>query len=223
VPAVLAALLKENPFMAASKNPIGYSSAPEREAIAIGTSVMIAGEVFSKEDLTVNGEVEGSMDVEGHRLTIGPQGTLKGHVKAREVVLLGTIHGNVEVTDRIELRDGSKMIGDVVATRLIIEDGAYFKGSIDIRKAAAKAEWDSSRRGVNTANRSDFENLENRYDELVEKKYVTQLSKAEELEMQRLAAKLSTADDDFYQPVLQRLRKEKTAAHLGLGEREASR
>jgi cytoskeletal protein CcmA (bactofilin family) len=74
-----------------------------------------------------------------HKLTIGPNGTVKATVKAREVVVLGAIHGNVEATDKIEIRKDAKLTGDIRTARIIIEDGAYFKGSIDIVKPEPKA------------------------------------------------------------------------------------
>jgi cytoskeletal protein CcmA (bactofilin family) len=69
-----------------------------------------------------------------HRLTIGPNGTVHAGIKAREVLALGTIHGNVEATEKIEIRKDAKLVGDIRTARIIIEDGAYFKGSIDIVK-----------------------------------------------------------------------------------------
>ena len=67
-----------------------------------------------------------------HRLTVGPNGNLKAMVKAREIIVIGTIHGNVEATDKIEIRKEAKLVGDIKTQRIVIEDGAYFKGSIDI-------------------------------------------------------------------------------------------
>ncbi len=87
-----------------------------------------------REDLTVDGEVEGALELQEHRLTVGPNGKVNANVKAREVVVLGTIHGNVEVGDRIDLRKDAKLVGDIKTVRIVIEDGAYFKGSIDIVK-----------------------------------------------------------------------------------------
>jgi cytoskeletal protein CcmA (bactofilin family) len=109
----------------------------------IGKAVKIVGQIYSKEDLYVDGEVEGTVEAMEHKLTIGPNGTVKATVKAREVAVLGSIGGNVEATDRIEIRKDAKLVGDIKTARIIIEDGAYFKGSIDIVKpepvkAAAK-------------------------------------------------------------------------------------
>jgi cytoskeletal protein CcmA (bactofilin family) len=101
---------------------------------SIGKSVMIKGQLYSREDLYVDGEVEGSIEMQEHRLTVGPNGKVHAGVKAREIVVLGTIHGNVEVGDKIEIRKEAKLVGDIKTVRIVIEDGAYFKGSIDIAK-----------------------------------------------------------------------------------------
>ena len=100
----------------------------------IGKAVKIAGQIHSKEDLFVDGDVEGTVECPDHKLTIGPNGTVHATVKAREVVVLGAIQGNVEASDRLEIRKEAKLIGDIRTARIVIEDGAYFKGSIDIVK-----------------------------------------------------------------------------------------
>ena len=112
----------------------------------LGKSVIVKGQIFSREDLTIDGEVEGTVELQEHRLTVGPNGKVIAGIKAREVVVLGTIHGNVETTDKIDIRKDAKLVGDIKTARIVIEDGAYFKGSIDIVKpepvkvAAAKAQ-----------------------------------------------------------------------------------
>ena len=100
----------------------------------IGKAVKIVGQIYSNEDLYVDGEVEGTVEAMEHKLTIGPNGTVKATVKARDVAVLGSIAGNVEATDKIEIRKDAKLVGDIKTARIIIEDGAYFKGSIDIVK-----------------------------------------------------------------------------------------
>src|ERR1700758_1798735 len=104
----------------------------------IGKAVKIVGQIYSKEDLFVDGDLEGTVEAMEHKLTIGPNGTVHASVKAREVVALGTIQGNVEATDKIEIRKDAKLVGDIKTARIIIEDGAYFKGSIDIVKEGLK-------------------------------------------------------------------------------------
>jgi cytoskeletal protein CcmA (bactofilin family) len=103
----------------------------------LGKSVIVKGQIFSREDLTIDGEVEGTVELQEHRLTVGPNGRLTASVKAREVIVLGTIHGNVETTDRLEIRKDAKLVGDIKTARIVIEDGAYFKGNIDIVRADA--------------------------------------------------------------------------------------
>lgn len=100
----------------------------------IGKAVKIVGQIFSREDLYVDGDVEGTIELLEHKLTVGPNGKVQAAIKAREVVALGTIQGNVEANDRLEIRKDAKLVGDIRTARIIIEDGAYFKGSIDIVK-----------------------------------------------------------------------------------------
>jgi cytoskeletal protein CcmA (bactofilin family) len=103
-------------------------------AATIGKAVKVVGQIFSREDLYIDGEVEGTVEALEHKLTIGPNGTVRATIKAREVVALGSIHGNVEATDKIEIRKDAKLIGDIRMARIIIEDGAYFKGMSEIVK-----------------------------------------------------------------------------------------
>jgi cytoskeletal protein CcmA (bactofilin family) len=111
---------------------------PARTAV-LGKSVIVKGQIFSREDLTIDGEVEGTVELQEHRLTIGPNGKVRASVKARELVVLGTIHGNVETTDKIDIRKDAKLVGDIKTARVVIEDGAYFKGNIDIVRPEAAA------------------------------------------------------------------------------------
>lgn len=111
---------------------------PHRGGNAVlGKSVIVKGQIFSREDLTIDGEVEGTVELQEHRLTIGPNGKVVASVKAREIVVLGTVHGNVETSDRIDIRKDAKLVGDIRTARIVIEDGAYFKGNIDIIRADA--------------------------------------------------------------------------------------
>src|SRR5216683_1520130 len=117
-----------------------HFSTDMRGPAVIGKSVMIKGQIFSREDLTIDGEIDGSVELQEHRLTVGPHGKLQAGVKAREIIVLGAIHGNVEASDKIDIRKDAKLVGDIKTARIVIEDGAYFKGSIDIaRPEAAKA------------------------------------------------------------------------------------
>jgi len=100
----------------------------------IGKSVVIKGELSGSEDLYVDGEVEGSIDLKEHSLTIGPHGRVRANVHAREIVVHGKVDGNLNGTERVELKRSAVQVGDIATQRIVIEDGAYFKGAIDIRK-----------------------------------------------------------------------------------------
>ena len=116
-----------------------------RGTAMIGKSVMIKGQIFSREDLTIDGEVEGSVELQEHRLTVGPNGKVQAGVKAREIVVLGTIQGNVEASEKIDIRKDARLVGDIKTARIVIEDGAYFKGSIDITKPEVRQQPAPSR------------------------------------------------------------------------------
>jgi cytoskeletal protein CcmA (bactofilin family) len=108
---------------------------PPRAVAVLGPSVVVKGEIRSQEDLTIEGEVTGLVEVIGHRLTIGPSGNLQtSGVKAREVVVMGKMKGSVEATEKVYIRKNAQLVGDVQTAGIVIEDGAYFKGGIDIRK-----------------------------------------------------------------------------------------
>jgi cytoskeletal protein CcmA (bactofilin family) len=109
-----------------------------RGAATIGKAVKVNGQIISQEDLYVDGDVEGTIELIQHKLTIGPNGKVHAAIKAREVVVLGSIQGNVDASDKIEIRKDAKLVGDIKTARIIIEDGAYFKGSIDIVKPEPK-------------------------------------------------------------------------------------
>src|ERR1035437_7278027 len=128
-----------------SMPPVRFEAEPRGGAATIGKAVKVVGQIFSREDLYIDGEVEGTVEALDHKLTIGPNGTVRATIKAREVVALGAIHGNVEATDKLEISKYAELTGDIRTARIIIEDGAYFKGSIDIVKpepvkAPAKAQ-----------------------------------------------------------------------------------
>lgn len=120
----------------------------------IGKSVVIRGELTGNEDLYLDGEIEGNIDLRDHKLVIGPNGKIKATITARDIVLHGRVEGNVSATERVELRKSCTLTGDVSTSRIVIEDGAFFRGAIDIkedkehrsepRKAAASAGVSSS-------------------------------------------------------------------------------
>lgn len=108
------------------------------EQSTIGKSLVITGEISGSESLLVEGKVEGSINLPGNRVTVGRNGKVNASVTAREVVLLGKVRGNVSAADRVDIRSEGGLTGDVAAARISIEDGAFFKGGIDIRKPEGK-------------------------------------------------------------------------------------
>src|SRR5437879_2661356 len=102
----------------------------------IGKSVLVKGELSGSEDLYLDGEVEGSIDLQEHSLTIGPHGRVRANVKARDIVVHGKVDGNIHGTERVELKRSAVLMGDISTQRIVIEDGAFFKGAIDIKKDA---------------------------------------------------------------------------------------
>ena len=113
-----------------SSTPIGRFEPENRvNAATVGKAVKIVGQIYSKEDLYVDGEIEGTVEALEHKLTIGPHGIMHAGIKAREVVALGNIAGNVEASEKIEIHKEAKLVGDIRTSRIIIEEG-----SIDIVK-----------------------------------------------------------------------------------------
>jgi cytoskeletal protein CcmA (bactofilin family) len=105
----------------------------------IGKSVVVRGELSGSEDLYVDGEVEGSISLRGQSLTIGPNGRVRANLEARNVIVHGSVDGNVIASDRVDLRKSASLTGDISTARVAIEDGAYFKGTIDIQKSEPAA------------------------------------------------------------------------------------
>jgi cytoskeletal protein CcmA (bactofilin family) len=118
---------------AATAAQIPQMPEPGKSAV-IGKSVTIKGQIFSREDLTIDGEVDGSVDLQEHRLTVGHNGNLRADVRAHEIVVLGSINGNVEATEKIDIRKQARVTGDIVAARIETEDGAFLKGSVDTQR-----------------------------------------------------------------------------------------
>jgi cytoskeletal protein CcmA (bactofilin family) len=106
----------------------------------IGKSVVIKGELSGSEDLYLDGEVEGNIDLRNSNLVIGPNGRVRAHVLAKDVVIHGKVDGNVTGMEKVELKKSALVNGDINTQRIVIEDGAFFKGAIDIRKGEPKVE-----------------------------------------------------------------------------------
>jgi cytoskeletal protein CcmA (bactofilin family) len=111
----------------------------------IGKSLVIKGEVTGSESLYIDGRVEGSINLSGNRVTVGRNGVVSANINAREIVVLGKVRGNLTASDRVDIRSDGSLTGDVVAARISIEDGAFFKGGIDIRKAGQKPNAEESK------------------------------------------------------------------------------
>ena len=121
---------------APAPRPVSTTTADQA---TIGKSLVIKGEVTGSESLYIDGRVEGSINLSGNRVTIGRNGVVAANINAREIVVLGKVRGNLTASDRVDIRSDGSLTGDVVAARISIEDGAFFKGGIDIRKAGQKA------------------------------------------------------------------------------------
>jgi cytoskeletal protein CcmA (bactofilin family) len=106
------------------------------ETTIIGKSIVIKGELSCSEELYVDGQVEGVIDPKGNRLTVGPNGRVKANVNASAVVVQGKLEGNVQASDRVDLKQSAVVTGDIVAQRISIDEGAYFKGRVNIQKEA---------------------------------------------------------------------------------------
>jgi len=126
----------------AAPRPAATSAADQA---TIGKSLVIKGEVTGSEALYIDGRVEGSINLAGNRVTVGRNGVVSANINAREIVVLGKVRGNLTASDRVDIRSDGSLTGDVVAARISIEDGAYFKGGIDIRKAGQKANGEEAK------------------------------------------------------------------------------
>ena len=131
------------PASGAPVTPMQMTTAPspqpdgrriERDVVNIGKSVVIKGELNGSEDLTIEGQVEGKIELKEHALTIGPNGKIKAQVFAKSVIVLGEVHGNVTATEKVDIRDGGSVDGDIVSPRVAIAEGAHFRGSVDMQR-----------------------------------------------------------------------------------------
>ena len=134
------------PAVAPSASPAGGSPAASepraqlgRDMVNIGKSVVIKGELSGSEDLTIEGHVEGRIDLKGNVLTIGPNGKIKAEVFAKSVVVLGEVTGNVTASEKVDIRDNGSVDGDIASPRVAIAEGAHFRGSVDMQRAGANA------------------------------------------------------------------------------------
>jgi len=108
------------------------------EAARIGKSLIIKGELSGSEDLYIDGRMEGSIELQQSTLIVGPNGKVQAGVNAGKIVVHGTLDGDLRATDRVELKKTGMVTGDIVAQRIVIEDGAYFKGKVEIERETSK-------------------------------------------------------------------------------------
>lgn len=127
--------------------PLGQSG--DRAGARLGSSLHVKGEISGNEDLLIDGTVEGLITLDERKLTVGASAKVTADIIAREVVVYGTVKGNLRAKDRIEIKKDGSVNGDLTTARIMIEDGAYFKGSIEIDKTADKES------GANTFARSN--------------------------------------------------------------------
>lgn len=120
-----------------SYNPVKTVGAPTEQA-TIGRSLVIKGEISGSESLYVDGKIEGTINLNDNRVTIGRNGSVTANISAREVVIMGKVQGNVTCSDRLDIRSEGSLTGDVVTQRISVEDGAILKGSIEVKAADQK-------------------------------------------------------------------------------------
>lgn len=135
----------ETPTAVARGQKIRGSSRPiALDIVNIGKSVIIKGELSGSEDLTIEGQVDGKIELRQHVLTIGPNGKIKAQVFAKVVVVMGKVRGNITANAKINIREGGSVEGDVTAPRVAIAEGAYFRGSIDMQRSQTQAAADAN-------------------------------------------------------------------------------
>jgi cytoskeletal protein CcmA (bactofilin family) len=115
--------------------PMNRPAAPAARSLAcLGPTITVKGQISSEEDLQIDGKVEGPISLKGHRLTVGRTAQLNSEINAREVVVYGNVSGNLRSRDRVEIKKDGQVVGDITTTRISIEEGAYFKGHIEIER-----------------------------------------------------------------------------------------
>ena len=135
--------LKESKIPGAPANApaMNRPTAPVARTLAcLGSTIVIKGDIAGDEDLQIDGKVDGPISLRGHRLTVGRSAQLNSEIEAREVIIYGNASGNVRATDRVEIKKDGQLIGDIATARISIEDGAYFKGRIEIERSHSSSQ-----------------------------------------------------------------------------------
>jgi cytoskeletal protein CcmA (bactofilin family) len=109
-----------------------HASVAGSQHTVLGRTVVLQGQLSAHEDLAIEGQFEGTVSAEGHCVTVGPEGQVKAEIRARQIVILGSVTGNLVAREKIEIRRNGHVVGDLLAATVAIEDGAYFKGNIDV-------------------------------------------------------------------------------------------
>jgi len=125
--------------MSDNKPAVSGSTATNQKQTFLGPSVTMRGDLSANEDLLIEGQFDGNVNLPDHCLTVGPQGQVKAEILARQVVIFGTVNGNVSAREKIEIRKSGRVVGDLTSAGVAIEEGAYLKGSIDIQREEPQA------------------------------------------------------------------------------------
>ncbi len=127
----------ETPMNETTSKVVSTTPASQRHTL-LGQTVVLRGELSANEDLLIEGQFDGTLSLEDHCLTVGAEGQVKAEIRARQVVILGTITGKIVAREKVEIRRSGRLMGDLMAGAVAIEEGAYFKGSIDILREEAQ-------------------------------------------------------------------------------------
>ena len=122
-----------------ASTPQRMPESESRNGTTIGNAVKIVGQIFTNEDLCVDGDIEGTIESQESTITIGPRGRVQATIQARDVVILGQVQGNVEASVKVDLRKDAQLVGDITSSRVSIEEGAFFNGKIDTVDAGKTA------------------------------------------------------------------------------------
>jgi cytoskeletal protein CcmA (bactofilin family) len=123
--------------------PLRPSYPTSHNLACLGSTIVVKGEISGDEDLQIDGKIEGPISLQGHRLTIGRSAQLSSQALAREVIVYGKATGNLRASDRVEIKKDGEVTGDITTARISIEDGAYFKGRIEIERGKSQAQRNS--------------------------------------------------------------------------------
>jgi cytoskeletal protein CcmA (bactofilin family) len=139
-PTPAAPVVPTAPASSASAAPRPETGRIERDLVNIGKSVVIKGELSGSEDLTIEGHVEGKIELKDNVLTIGPNGRIKASVFSKAVIVLGEVNGNIAASEKVDIRDGGSVDGDIVSPKVAIAEGAHFRGSVDMQRKPGQAQ-----------------------------------------------------------------------------------